>query len=65
MELYEANPYDAAIEHAFDEAYNQEHVVFQQIVVMVMNMTGLPESLAATLVRSKEDELVALAARIA
>lgn len=56
---YEANPYDEELERAFDEVYAEEYIAFSEMAAAISKYTEgqISEQLAATMLRSKREQL--------
>lgn len=59
---WDAEPENEALEAAFDEAYNAEHEVFENLVNEIVKATSgkIDTKTAVTMIRSKRKELEAL-----
>ncbi len=58
-EAWEADPENEELEKAFDEAYQKEHIAFENLVTEIVKITNgkIDKKTASVMVRAKRTEL--------
>ena len=59
-QAWDENPEDEELEKAFEESYKKEEEIFCRCVGLIVKMTGIKRSTAATMLRTKRAQIIAI-----